>query len=149
MNIRFLRLGALVIASLGLVSNATAGGYVGASFGQGSVDFCSDARAIGATSCDDSDTGFKLFGGYDFTDNLGVELSYNNLGTVGAGALGLNIDVDASAIAVAARARMAVGDKFGIFGKPSRDSVARLQTTTVWIDGAEIRYRHSLRHPQH
>lgn len=50
--------------------------YVG--LGIGSADI--DASCTGATSCDTSSTGGKLFGGFKFMPNLAAELHYFNYG---------------------------------------------------------------------
>lgn len=54
---------------------AQVGPYVGASIGQSNYKV--DCEGL---SCDKSDLGFKAFGGYMFTPNLGVEAHYVNLG---------------------------------------------------------------------
>jgi OOP family OmpA-OmpF porin len=65
-----------VIAALILSSAALAQGYVGAAVGATKFDVdCS-----GTTTCDDTDTGGKLFGGFKFTPNWGAELSYFDFG---------------------------------------------------------------------
>jgi OmpA-OmpF porin, OOP family len=63
---------ALALASGG----ALAQGYAGVSIGQSKVDL----DCTGTTSCDRSDTAFKIFGGYMFIPNAGVELTYYNQG---------------------------------------------------------------------
>ncbi len=66
----------LVVAGGALSSAALAQGYVGASIGQS--DFKVDCA--GLTTCDTKDTGYKLFGGYMFPPNLGVEGGWVDLG---------------------------------------------------------------------
>lgn len=60
----------------GIAASASAEPYVGASVG--ATDYRLDCS--GASSCDKRDTGFKVFGGYMFTPNFGVEGSYFDLG---------------------------------------------------------------------
>ncbi len=56
----------------------TKGFYAGGSIGQAKFGgFCS---AVSGFSCDDKDTAFRIFGGYQFHPNIGVELGYANLG---------------------------------------------------------------------
>lgn len=63
-------------ASLGFTGLACAQGYIGASIGQSNAKIdCS-----GTTSCDKTDTAFKVFGGYMFTPNWGLEGAYYNQG---------------------------------------------------------------------
>jgi OmpA-OmpF porin, OOP family len=77
----------LVVALLigtGLISApAMAAGYVGASIGQSKFvsDACNVTTGTGF-SCDDSDTSFKIFGGYNFNPNVSGELGYLDLGKI-------------------------------------------------------------------
>lgn len=64
--------GAALLASGG----ALAQGYVGGSIGQSHVD----VDCFGTTSCDKSDVGFKLYGGYGFGNGLAIEGVYYNFG---------------------------------------------------------------------
>lgn len=57
------------------------GGYVGVGFGQTSVDLDTCDLDISCTS-DDSDTAFKIFGGYKFNPNWGIEGAYIDGGEV-------------------------------------------------------------------
>lgn len=50
--------------------------YAGASLGQSKLNIECDA----GLSCDDSDTGFRIFGGYSFNRNVAAELGYQDLG---------------------------------------------------------------------
>ena len=65
----------LAIAAV-CASAASAQGFVGAGIGQSKAHLdCS-----GTLSCDKSDTAFKVFGGYMFTPNFGLEGVYYNQG---------------------------------------------------------------------
>lgn len=75
---RSTRLIAAVAAATALSGPVMAQGYVGLSAGQVKVNIdCS-----GTLTCDRSDTAYKVFGGYMFTPNLGVEAGYYNQGKV-------------------------------------------------------------------
>jgi OOP family OmpA-OmpF porin len=76
MKTRSLVIGALLAAGALVGSPAFAQAYAGASIGQSRVDL----DCTGADSCDKTGTAFKLFGGYMFTPNLGVEGAYYNQG---------------------------------------------------------------------
>ena len=54
------------------------GGFAGVGFGQTSVDIECDLNIT--CSADDSDTGFKIFGGYQFNPNFAFEVGYYDLG---------------------------------------------------------------------
>lgn len=76
MRIRRVLLGSVIVAMAAFSGAALARGYAGASAGQS--DFKLDCDP-GAT-CDTKDTGFKLFGGYMFTPNFGIEVAYFDMG---------------------------------------------------------------------
>ncbi len=124
---------AAVLATLAVPVYAGGGGeapYVGASVGQSKYkDTCNDAAASGFIgSCDDSDTGWKLFGGYQFTPNWGVEGFYADLGTTKATGtvvvvvppptpVAITAEGEATVLGVAVTGTLPLGDKFGVFGK--------------------------------
>jgi OOP family OmpA-OmpF porin len=102
---------ALIIA--GSVNAKDTGWYLGAGVGQADYDSPiseSEADAIlasdgitGITSTDDTDTGCKLFGGYQINRHFAVELGYVNLDEIGldtnitapvAGSANASIEVD-------------------------------------------------------
>lgn len=91
--------------------------YIGASIGQSRIDL----DCPGGFSCDETDTGFKVFGGYMFTPNFGAELSYTDFGNANASAsLGftrVNVSFDGSAIALFGIASAPINEQFSVFGK--------------------------------
>lgn len=66
------------VMALAAAGAAQAEGYVGAGIGatHGNID------CTGASTCDTSDVGGKIFGGYKFTPNLGIEGGYVSFGKV-------------------------------------------------------------------
>jgi hypothetical protein len=61
-----------------------AGGYLGVGFGQSSVDVEPVYYFIDATtSVSDTDTAFKIFGGYEFNRNIALEGGYTYFGEFG------------------------------------------------------------------
>src|SRR3990172_7235075 len=73
---------AALLCGLVAASQASAQGfYIGGRVGQSSFD---DDNAIPdlitSGTVDDKDTGFKIFGGYQFNRNFGVELAWVDLG---------------------------------------------------------------------
>lgn len=90
-----LMLGLLMASNLAVAQQS--GFYAGASLGQAKVDsdansLSSDLMAIGvsnvSTSQDNNDTGWKVFGGYQFNPHFGVEWGYADLGKYMATATG-------------------------------------------------------------
>ena len=58
-----------------------AGVYIGGALGQAKYHDACDGASI---SCDDKDSSWKIFGGYQFNRNFAVELGYADLGTSSA-----------------------------------------------------------------
>ncbi len=91
-----------------LTPAAWAGAYVGASLGT------ADANASGVSG---DDTSWKFLGGYTFTEHLGVEGSYRDLGGAEETFLTTTIGWDASSIDVFGVGFLPVGEKFEVFAK--------------------------------
>ena len=53
-----------------------AGFYIGGALGQSSFD----VECARTTSCDDSDSSWKIFGGYQFNKHFALEFGYADLG---------------------------------------------------------------------
>lgn len=97
--------------------------YIGGSLGQAQVDL----DCTGTTSCDDKDTSWKMFGGYQINQNFAVELGYSNLGEVRADTPsfvfgGLTVPPATTRIETTAWELVGVGslpmaDRFSLFGK--------------------------------
>ena len=82
-----LRIILLAAASLIAAPAAAQGFYVGGHFGQQTVDeFCDGIGGSGVT-CDDSDTIWRVVGGFQANRHLAVEVAYTNLGEVEIGQL--------------------------------------------------------------
>lgn len=77
-------------------STAFAEGYVGGAIGQARINLDCE----GAPTCDKSDTGFKLYGGYKFMPNMAAEVTYFNFGKAKAADGGLSLNLKANAIGV-------------------------------------------------
>jgi OmpA-OmpF porin, OOP family len=114
------RLGLTVFAALGLMAATTAaqadtqpGFYAGAGIGTTKVG----DDAFDGTGIDDSDTGFKVFGGYDFNQNFGVEVSYVDFGEASISDAGDSLSVGVSALTASAVGKLPVSEMFTLFGK--------------------------------
>ena len=60
---------------------------------------------------------FKVFGGYDFNQNFGVEVSYVDFGEASISEAGDSLSVGVSALTASAVGRLPVSDMFTVFGK--------------------------------
>jgi OmpA-OmpF porin, OOP family len=120
------RLGLTACAALALTAAMAAqadvqpGFYAGASLGTTKLsDNSFDNSGI---DLDDSDTGFKIFGGYSFNKNLAIEVSYFDLGEVNGGFsdpfIGdVSFDVGVSGLNGSVVGRLPVAETFSLFGK--------------------------------
>jgi len=83
--------------------------YVGGDIGQSKFkDACN-----GLTGCDDKDTAWGLFAGYQFNRNLGLELGYHDLGSVSS-SVG---SIDAKAWELTAVGTVPLTNQFSAYGK--------------------------------
>ncbi len=82
-------LAAALVASCGL---ASAQGYAGALIGMSQFSV-----SCPVASCDKSDTAFKVYGGYEVSDGIAVELGYTDFGALGVGTTG---KIEASVLSV-------------------------------------------------
>ena len=94
--------------------------YIGGLIGQSkAADGCTDLPS--GFSCDNKDSAFKLFGGYQFNPHFAVEGGYADLGKVkGSGVTsGVNLDASTklSAWDVAAVGSWPFASQFSVFGK--------------------------------
>jgi OOP family OmpA-OmpF porin len=117
---------AALLAASGLVASsavmaqgkaADMGWYAGISLGQSSAsDACNGISGPGV-SCDDKDTAFKIFGGYQINRNFGVELGYTDLGKVEASGGGVTASVETTALELVGVGSYPVNNQFSIYGK--------------------------------
>lgn len=97
------------------MSGPDSGWYVGGSVGQSKID-C-DTSGIPGASCDDSDTAFRIFGGYQFNKNFAAELGYNEFGEAKASAGGVSVTGEAKGFDLVAVGILPLNEKFSVFGK--------------------------------
>ncbi len=104
------KIAVVVSAALCMSSAAMAEMYVGGKIGNTStMDACGSV-----TSCDDNSDGYGALIGYQATDNIALELGYDEFGKfTGAG---MN-DSKASAFTLAPKFSLPVLDKFDLYGK--------------------------------
>ncbi len=90
------------------------GWYAGFALGQGSHDVdCSFT-----ITCDDKDTAWKLFGGYQFNKNLGVEAGYVNFGKVGGtDVIFGTFEIKPTGFEVLAVGTLPINPQFDVYGK--------------------------------
>jgi OOP family OmpA-OmpF porin len=111
------RLGLTVLATLTLAASMAAqaadtqpGFYAGA--GIGTTKLGDDISGV-----DESDTGFKIFGGYSFTQNWAAEVSYFDLGEASVSGGGANASLGLTGLSASVVGRLPVSDMFTVYGK--------------------------------
>jgi OOP family OmpA-OmpF porin len=104
--------------------------YIGASVGRAESEFKSDGMKL-----KDSDTGFKVNAGYDFTPNFGVEVGYADLGKPTFTAFGATANAEPRSYYLAGTATYPIDQHFSVFAKAG---VTRNRTKiTIVGDGNE------------
>jgi len=75
----------LLMTALTVTGNVNAAWYVGGSYG-GSIyeDLCDSVSGDTGATCDDSDEGYKIFGGLRVNPNLAFEVAYMDMGEAAA-----------------------------------------------------------------
>ena len=93
------------------------GWYVGASIGQAKArDACNDLAGTGI-SCDETDTAWKIFAGYQFHANFAAEAGYINLGKASAAGLGLTDQIKSTAWDLSMISSLPVTEPLSLFGR--------------------------------
>ena len=93
------------------------GWYAGASIGQTKAkDACTGLAGTGIT-CDDKDTAFSIFGGYQVNQNFGVELGYTDLGKVTASGGGATASIEAKGFELVGVGTYPINQQFDVYGK--------------------------------
>jgi OOP family OmpA-OmpF porin len=127
------------------------GAYAGLSLGQSKAkDGCSGVTGTGV-SCDDTDTAWKVFGGYQFMRYLGAELAYTDFGKVKASAPGVSAEIKANAWELVAVGSYPIGTsgfapyvKAGFYRGEAKLSsnvgISAKETNNDWTAGIGVRY---------
>lgn len=125
------------------------GVYLGASLGAGTAR--TTCNGITGT-CDDSDTGYKLFGGYQVNRNFAWEAGYAYLGDVtatGTDALGTPVSFEKTnkALDFSGIVTLPVNDRFAVFGRLGiyRSQVERRGTSSGSAHNASFTWGAGLR----
>ena len=101
---------AMLAALAGTAAAQSQGAYVG-----GSVGRAEQKLTIGSTK--DHDTGFKLFGGYNFNKNFGLEAGYADLGKLERSGLGARFSLEPTVAYFAATGTLPLDEQFSLIGK--------------------------------
>jgi OOP family OmpA-OmpF porin len=105
---------AILLAFGAPASAQDSGWYIGGAYGMTSVDV--DTSGLPGVTIDDGDSGFKIYGGYQFNKHLGAEAGYVDFGKfpVTAGSTG---DLSLTAYTFAAVGTLPLNEAFALYGK--------------------------------
>jgi OOP family OmpA-OmpF porin len=112
---------ALIAAAAIAPVAAQAESYVGASIGRGEQKWSADGDSI-----KDHNTAYKLFGGYQFNANVGIEGGWTDLGKFDMSDAGVTLSSHPRALYVAATGTYPLANGFALTGKIG---AARTRTT--------------------
>jgi OmpA-OmpF porin, OOP family len=124
--------------------------YLGGSIGQSKAkDACSDLSSN--VSCDDKDTAWKIFGGYQFNRYIAAEVAYTDLGKVKASGPTVSAEVKSNAWELVGVGSYPIGAsgfapyaKLGVYRGESKLSsssgVSDKDTSNDWTAGLGVRY---------
>ena len=93
--------------------------YLGLALGQSQADI----DCAGTTACEDSDTAWKVLGGYQFSRHFALEGGYADLGEVTAsvGAFGgipaADVSIEATVLELVGVGLLPVAERFSVYGK--------------------------------
>jgi OOP family OmpA-OmpF porin len=111
------------IAILGLTAAAfslpaAAQFYAGGGLGQSKFKDELSCEGVGSPfSCDDKDTSFKLFGGYQVNRNFAAEATYQDFGKAKISGLGANAELKSYALDVSALGMLPFANQFAAYGR--------------------------------
>jgi len=122
------------------------GTYIGANVGRSELKLSDEEGSIKK-----SDTGYKAYAGYDFTQNFGAEAGYVDFGKLTQNDGGAKLEVKNHAFYVAATGTLPLNEQFSLFAKAGvaqnrtkltvsvlnfRDSESKNKTSAIFGIGA-------------
>jgi OmpA-OmpF porin, OOP family len=146
---------AAAFAGAALAQSQESGAYVGLGIGQSKAkDACSGTSFPGvSSSCDDKDTAWRIFGGYQFNRYVAAEVAYTDLGkvkaTASSGGVTASEEVKSNAWELVGVGSYPIGTsgfapyaKLGVYRGESKASgvVSGKDTSNDWTGGLGVRY---------
>jgi OOP family OmpA-OmpF porin len=108
--------GAVALAASQAALAQDAGWYLGGSIGQATAqDWCNGVGP--GVSCEDSDTAWRIFGGYQVNRNFAVEAGYHDLGSATASTGSVRLNADATALELVGIGMLPLAERFSVYGK--------------------------------
>jgi OOP family OmpA-OmpF porin len=113
--------GALSLISLPAMADENAGFYAGVGAGEFGVSFSDSATGL---DFDEGDTGIRVFGGWQFNSNFGIEAGYadggtasETLGDITVDLIEADIDIDVKGFDLYFTGTLPMGEMFYAYGK--------------------------------
>jgi len=110
------------------------GWYIGGSYGMTSFDIGGVPAGI---SVDDSDSGFKIFGGFQFSRHWGAEVGYVDFGKATIGDFG---DIGVTALTFAGTGTLPLNESFSLLGKVGMAMWDASGSASSGNDGTDLFY---------
>jgi OOP family OmpA-OmpF porin len=111
-------LAAALSAPVAAQTNGGGSFYIGGALGPSKLEeWCDTGGAITLSACEDTDTAWKLLGGYRFNRNFALEGSYIDWGEVTASAGAAAVSANQRSFGVAVLGSFEVAPRFSLFGK--------------------------------
>lgn len=111
----FIGAAALALSQISLAQDT--GWYVGGTIGQSKVkDWCEDVSGPG-TACEDTDTAWRILGGYQVNRYFAAELGYHDFGSVTGSIPGASADAKANAWELVGVGSYPFTNQFSVYGK--------------------------------
>lgn len=106
-------LGAMAVAGLaaGAGANAAEQGFYGG------LGISAAMLEVDNVNFDGDDTGFKLYGGYNFNKYISAEVDYYDAGTISDNIGVVGVDVEITGFNISAMGRLPLNETFALFGK--------------------------------
>ena len=112
-----LRVAALGIAAAMFALPASAQWYGGAGVGQSKFKDDLSCAGTAPLSCSDTDTAFKIFGGYQINRNFAAEATYQDFGKVSLSGGGVNASIKSHAFDVSALGMLPFATHFAAYAR--------------------------------
>ena len=104
----------MAISAPASAQQSDAGWYIGASYGMSNIDVDTGGPGF---SVDGDDSGFKIFGGFQFSKHWGAEVGYFDAGKASITGPGGSADLSVTALTFAGTGTLPLSEKFSLLGK--------------------------------
>jgi OmpA-OmpF porin, OOP family len=128
---------ALGIAAATFALPASAQWYVGGGLGQSKFKGELGCDNTAPLSCSDTDTAFKIFGGYRVNRNFATELTYQDFGKASLSGFGVDASIKSRAFDISALGMLPLGDQFAAYGRLGVYGASSEGTSNIGINASQ------------